>query len=93
MEHSNSSGFNSCLCRISLPLKKTRKKRASETRIFRTRRLTSSVTLLWTLTWQSKYMLFAGALAEGGLTVIANATNPVGVAQLKRGFVDEKMRG
>jgi hypothetical protein len=38
---------------------------------------------------QSKYMLMAGAVAGGGLTVIANAPNPAGVALLKRGFADE----
>ena len=38
---------------------------------------------------QSKYMLVAGAVAGGGLTVIANAPNPAGVALLKRGFADE----
>ena len=37
----------------------------------------------------SKYMLMAGAVAGGGLTVIANAPNPAGVALLKRGFADE----
>ncbi len=36
-----------------------------------------------------KYMLVAGAVAGGGLTVIANAPNPAGVALLKRGFADE----
>ena len=36
----------------------------------------------------SKYMLVAGAVAGGGLTVIANAPNPAGVALLKRGFAD-----
>jgi len=38
---------------------------------------------------QSKYMLVAGAVAGGGLTVIANAPNPAGVSLLKRGFADE----
>jgi len=38
---------------------------------------------------ESKYMLVAGAVAGGGLTVIANAPNPAGVALLKRGFSDE----
>ncbi|MGI4779185.1 MAG: putative Na+/H+ antiporter [Janthinobacterium lividum] len=38
---------------------------------------------------QSKYMLVAGAVAGGGLTVIANAPNPAGVALLRRGFADE----
>jgi hypothetical protein len=37
----------------------------------------------------SRYMLMAGAVAGGGLTVIANAPNPAGVALLKRGFADE----
>ncbi len=35
---------------------------------------------------QSKYMLVAGAVAGGGLTVIANAPNPAGVALLRAGF-------
>lgn len=35
---------------------------------------------------QSKYMLVAGAVAGGGLTVIANAPNPAGVALLRGGF-------
>jgi len=34
----------------------------------------------------SKYMLVAGSVAGGGLTVIANAPNPAGVAVLRRGF-------
>ncbi len=38
---------------------------------------------------ESKYMLVAGAVAGGGLTVIANAPNPAGVALLKRCFADE----
>src|SRR5690606_319774 len=38
---------------------------------------------------ESKPMLVAGAVAGGGLTVIANAPNPAGVALLKRGFADE----
>ena len=40
---------------------------------------------------ESKYMLVAGAVAGGGLTVIANAPNPAGVALLKRGFRDESI--
>jgi len=40
---------------------------------------------------QSKYMLVAGAVAGGGLTVIANAPNPAGVALLRRGFEDESI--
>lgn len=38
---------------------------------------------------ESQYMLVAGAVAGGGLSVIANAPNPAGVALLKRGFADE----
>jgi hypothetical protein len=37
----------------------------------------------------AKYSLVAGAVAGGGLTVIANAPNPAGVALLKPGFNDE----
>lgn len=40
---------------------------------------------------ESKYMLVAGAVAGGGLTVIANAPNPAGVALLKRGFSDHSI--
>jgi len=40
---------------------------------------------------EAKYMLVAGAVAGGGLTVIANAPNPAGVALLKRGFSDESI--
>ena len=36
-------------------------------------------------------MLVAGAMAGGGLTVIANAPNPAGVALLRRGFADESV--
>ena len=36
----------------------------------------------------SKVMLVAGAVTGGGLTVIANAPNPAGVALLRRGFAD-----
>lgn len=39
----------------------------------------------------SKYMLVAGAVAGGGLTVIANAPNPAGAALLRRGFADESI--
>lgn len=38
---------------------------------------------------QAKYMLVAGAVAGGGLTVIANAPNPAGVALLRNGFSDQ----
>ena len=40
---------------------------------------------------QAKYMLVAGAVAGGGLTVIANAPNPAGVALLKQGFEDRSI--
>lgn len=36
----------------------------------------------------AKYALMAGAVAGGGLTVIANAPNPAGVALLRPGFND-----
>ncbi len=38
---------------------------------------------------ESKYMLVAGAVAGGGLTVIANAPNPAGASLLKAGFSNE----
>jgi hypothetical protein len=40
---------------------------------------------------QAKYSLVAGAVTGGGLTIIANAPNPAGVALLKRGFADESI--
>jgi hypothetical protein len=40
---------------------------------------------------ESQYMLVAGAVAGGGLTVIANAPNPAGVALLRRGFADQSI--
>ena len=40
---------------------------------------------------QAQYMLVAGAVAGGGLTVIANPPNPAGVALLRRGFADESI--
>ena len=40
---------------------------------------------------ESRYMLVAGSVAGGGLTVIANAPNPAGVALLRRGFADESI--
>lgn len=40
------------------------------------------------ITPQAQYMLVAGAVAGGGLTVIANAPNPAGAALLKAGFRD-----
>lgn len=40
---------------------------------------------------EAKYMLMAGAVTGGGLTVIANAPNPAGITLLKRGFKDESI--
>ena len=39
----------------------------------------------------AKYMLVAGAVAGGGLTVIANAPNPAGATLLKAGFEDQSI--
>ena len=39
-----------------------------------------------------KYALVAGAVAGGGLTVIANAPNPAGFAILRGHFEDEAIR-
>jgi hypothetical protein len=41
-----------------------------------------------TISEAAKYMLLAGAVAGGGLTVIANAPNPAGMSLLKSGFAD-----
>jgi hypothetical protein len=51
--------------------------------------LTYLGTLIPTLSDESKYLLVAGAVAGGGLTVIANAPNPAGVALLKNGFSNQ----
>lgn len=40
---------------------------------------------------QAKYSLVAGAVAGGGLTMIANAPNPAGAALLKNGFADQSI--
>lgn len=53
--------------------------------------LTYLGSLITGISSESKYMLVAGAVAGGGLTVIANAPNPAGVALLKRGFEDESI--
>lgn len=50
--------------------------------------LTYLGSLIEGMTDQAKYMLVAGAVAGGGLTVIANAPNPAGVALLRDGFED-----
>lgn len=39
----------------------------------------------------SKYMLMAGAVGGGGLTVIANAPNPAGASLLRNGFTDQSI--
>ncbi|MGO4378581.1 putative Na+/H+ antiporter [Pseudoduganella sp. RAF19] len=43
------------------------------------------------ITPQAQYMLVAGAVAGGGLTVIANAPNPAGVSLLRAGFRDQSI--
>jgi hypothetical protein len=48
--------------------------------------LTYLGSLITGISAQSQYMLVAGAVAGGGLTVIANAPNPAGVALLRAGF-------
>jgi hypothetical protein len=53
--------------------------------------LTYLGSLITGISTEAKYMLVAGAVAGGGLTVIANAPNPAGVALLKRGFEDESI--
>lgn len=53
--------------------------------------LTYLGSLIPDLSRESRYMLVAGAVAGGGLTVIANAPNPAGVALLRRGFDDESI--
>ncbi|TDA47883.1 putative Na+/H+ antiporter [Burkholderia pyrrocinia] len=40
---------------------------------------------------EAKYMLVGGAVAGGGLTVIANAPNPAGLAIVRKGFSDESV--
>jgi len=53
--------------------------------------LTYLGSLITGISAESKYMLLAGAVTGGGLTVIANAPNPAGAALLKRGFEDESI--
>jgi hypothetical protein len=53
--------------------------------------LTYLGSLIAGLSDHAKYMLVAGAVGGGGLTVIANAPNPAGVALLRRGFNDESI--
>ena len=51
--------------------------------------LTYLGSLIVGLSDQAKYMLVAGAVAGGGLTIIANAPNPAGAALVREGFADE----
>jgi hypothetical protein len=53
--------------------------------------LTYLGSLIQGLSEESRYMLVAGSVAGGGLTVIANAPNPAGVALLRHGFADESI--
>lgn len=53
--------------------------------------LTYLGSLIPTLSDPAKYMLVAGAVAGGGLTVIANAPNPAGVALLRQHFADQSI--
>nr|WP_315468096.1 putative Na+/H+ antiporter [uncultured Undibacterium sp.] len=53
--------------------------------------LTYLGSLITGISEEAKYSLVAGAVAGGGLTMIANAPNPAGVALLKRGFADESI--
>ena len=51
--------------------------------------LTYLGSLITGISTDAQYMLVAGAVAGGGLTVIANAPNPAGATLLRRGFADE----
>jgi len=53
--------------------------------------LTYLGSLIAGLSEHAQYMLVAGAVAGGGLTVIANAPNPAGAALLRHGFKDESV--
>ncbi len=53
--------------------------------------LTYLGSLIVGLAAHAKYMLLAGAVAGGGLTIIANAPNPAGAALLRDGFEDESI--
>ena len=50
-------------------------------------------TLVPNFTDALKYAVVAGAVAGGGLTIIANAPNPAGVSILKKYFKDEVSPG
>ena len=51
--------------------------------------LTYLASLVQGVTPEFQYAIVAGAVAGGGLTIIANAPNPAGVAILKGSFADE----
>jgi hypothetical protein len=53
--------------------------------------LTYLGSLITGLSEHEKYMLVAGAVGGGGLTVIANAPNPAGAALLRQGFANESI--
>lgn len=53
--------------------------------------LTYLGSLITGLSDHAKYMLVAGAVCGGGLTVIANAPNPAGAALVRQGFADESI--
>jgi hypothetical protein len=53
--------------------------------------LTYLGSLIDSISPHAQYMLMAGAVTGGGLTVIANAPNPAGVSLLRRGFRDESI--
>jgi predicted cation transporter len=53
--------------------------------------LTYLGSLITDLSDEGKYMLVAGALTGGGLTIIANAPNPAGATLLKHGFTENSI--
>ncbi|MDB5858587.1 MAG: putative rane protein [Ramlibacter sp.] len=53
--------------------------------------LTYLGSLIEGLSTEARYSLVAGAVAGGGLTVIANAPNPAGLALLRHGFADQSV--
>ena len=66
-------------------------RRAALTAVTDNAALTYLGSLISGMSQEAKYSLVAGAVAGGGLTVIANAPNPAGVALLRRGFADESI--
>ncbi|MDP2829899.1 MAG: putative Na+/H+ antiporter, partial [Sulfuricellaceae bacterium] len=53
--------------------------------------LTYLASLVEGVSAEFKYAIVAGAVTGGGLTIIANAPNPAGVAILKSSFDDESV--